>query len=208
MTRSPAPSAGSFSTPTEPATASEQTADAHPVDEPRQRRPAISAVLAAMVLVVLNTAIVNMALPTIAQALNVPPALSVWIITANQAALLMALLPCAALGESLGYRRVFRCGVALFLAATLMGALAPTLPWLIAARLLQGLAANGAEPATGCCDRLECPCGGPVIRSRPGVGRRVAQRGRLAMVVCHTAPVRALGAAGVRRATDGGRHRA
>ena len=46
MTRSPAPSAGSFSTPTEPATASEQTADAHPVDKPRQRRPAISAVLA------------------------------------------------------------------------------------------------------------------------------------------------------------------
>lgn len=92
-----------------------------------------------MVLVVLNTAMANMALPTIAQSLQVTPALSIWIITANQAALLMALLPCAALGESLGYRRVFRWGVALFLFATLMCALAPTLSWLIAARLLQGL---------------------------------------------------------------------
>ncbi|MGQ7958967.1 MFS transporter [Pseudomonas sp. SP16.1] len=100
---------------------------------------AVSSVLAAMVLVVLNTAIANMALPTIAQSLLVPPALSIWILTANQVALLMALLPCAALGESLGYRRVFRWGVALFLAATLMCALAPTLYWLIAARLLQGL---------------------------------------------------------------------
>jgi DHA2 family multidrug resistance protein-like MFS transporter len=54
-----------------------------------------------MVLVVLNTAMANMALPTIAQSLQVTPALSIWIITANQAALLMALLPCAALGESL-----------------------------------------------------------------------------------------------------------
>ena len=100
---------------------------------------AISSVLAALVLVVLNTAIANMALPTIAQSLQVTPALSIWIITANQAALLMALLPCAALGESLGYRRVFRWGVVLFLFATLMCALAPTLSWLIAARLLQGL---------------------------------------------------------------------
>ncbi len=139
MTRSPARSAGRLSTSAEPAAESEQAVDAHSVCEPRQRLAAISTVLAAMVLVVLNTALVNMALPTIAQALNVPPALSVWIITVNQTALLMALLPCAALGESLGYRRVFRCGVALFLAATLMGALAPTLPWLIAARLLQGL---------------------------------------------------------------------
>ena len=104
-----------------------------------RHQAAVSSVLAAMVLVVLNTAMANMALPTIAQSLQVTPALSIWIITANQAALLMALLPCAALGESLGYRRIFRWGVALFLFATLMCALAPTLSWLIAARLLQGL---------------------------------------------------------------------
>lgn len=108
------------------------------VDAPK-RLAALSSVLAAMVLVVLNTAIANMALPTIAQSLQVSPALSIWIITANQAALLMSLLPCAALGESLGYRRVFRWGVALFLLATVMCALAPTLLWLIVARSLQGL---------------------------------------------------------------------
>lgn len=139
MTHGPAPETGRLSTQPAPAAVSVHAVDALSVRAQPRRLAAVSSVLAAMVLVVLNTAIANMALPTIAQSLQVPPALSIWIITANQAALLMALLPCAALGESLGYRRVFRWGVALFLAATLMCALAPTLSWLVAARLLQGL---------------------------------------------------------------------
>ena len=106
--------------------------------EPR-RTVAIASVLAAMVLVVLDAAIANVALPTIARSLQVTPAMSVWVITAYQTALLMALLPCAALGESLGYRRVFTVGVALFTGASVLCALSPSLPWLVAARFLQGL---------------------------------------------------------------------
>ena len=106
-----------------------------------QRTVAIAAVLAAMVLAVLDAAIANVALPTIAQSLQVTPGKSVWIITAYQTALVMGLLPCAALGESLGYRRVFAVGVALFTAASVLCALSPSLPWLVAARLLQGLGA-------------------------------------------------------------------
>jgi MFS transporter, DHA2 family, multidrug resistance protein len=105
---------------------------------PRQRA-AIGCVLAAIVLVVLDAAIANVALPTIAHSLQVTPASSIWVVTAYQMALVMALLPCAALGESLGYRRVFTAGVALFTAASVLCALSPSLPWLIAARFLQGL---------------------------------------------------------------------
>lgn len=104
-----------------------------------RRTVAITSVLAAMVLVVLDASNANVALPTIARSLHVTPAMSVWVITAYQTALLMALLPCAALGESLGYRRVFTVGVALFTGASVSCALAPSLPWLIAARFLQGL---------------------------------------------------------------------
>lgn len=103
------------------------------------RMVAIAAVLAAMVLVVVDAAIANIALPTIAKSLYVTPAMSVWVITAYQSALLMALLPCAALGESIGYRRVFIGGVALFTAASVLCALSPSLPWLVAARFVQGL---------------------------------------------------------------------
>jgi DHA2 family multidrug resistance protein-like MFS transporter len=100
---------------------------------------AIAAVLSAVVLVVLDAAIANVALPTIADSLQVAPGSSVWVITAYQTALVMGLLPCAALGESLGYRRVFKGGVAVFTAASVLCALAPSLPWLVGARLLQGL---------------------------------------------------------------------
>lgn len=112
--------------------------------EPR-RTAAIAAVLAAMVLAVLDASIVNVALPTIARSLQVTPGMSVWVITAYQTALVMGLLPCAALGESWGYRRVFTVGVALFTAASVLCALSPSLPWLVAARFLQGL--GGALPS-------------------------------------------------------------
>ncbi len=104
-----------------------------------RRNVAIAAVLAAMVLAVLDATIVNVALPSMARSLHVAPGMSVWIVTAYQTALVMGLLPCAALGESLGYRRVFTMGVVLFTAASALCALSPSLAWLVAARFLQGL---------------------------------------------------------------------
>jgi DHA2 family multidrug resistance protein-like MFS transporter len=104
-----------------------------------RRHFATLAIMAAMVLVVLDGAIANVALPTLAASLHVSAAESVWVVSGYQMALVMALLPCAALGESLGLRRVFIGGVALFTAASLICALSPALPWLVAARFIQGL---------------------------------------------------------------------
>lgn len=107
----------------------------------RRRAAATVAVLMAMVLAVLDAAVVNVALPSMARSLQVSPGTSIWIITAYQLALVMALLPCAALGDSLGHRRVFTGGVALFTAASVLCAVSPSLPWLVASRFLQGLGA-------------------------------------------------------------------
>jgi DHA2 family multidrug resistance protein-like MFS transporter len=107
---------------------------------PQPRRAiAIIAILSALALVVLDSAIANIALPSIGHALHARPALSVLVVTAYQLALVMTLLPCAALGESLGYRRVYTLGIALFTLASVLCALAPSLPWLVGARFLQGL---------------------------------------------------------------------
>jgi DHA2 family multidrug resistance protein-like MFS transporter len=106
---------------------------------PPRRAVAIGAVLSAMTLVVLDAGIANVALPTIARSLAVAPASAVLVMTAYQTALVMALLPAAALGERLGYRRVFVAGTALFTGASVLCALAPSLAWLLAARFLQGL---------------------------------------------------------------------
>jgi DHA2 family multidrug resistance protein-like MFS transporter len=105
----------------------------------RVRPVAVGAVLGAMTLVVLDAGVTNLALPTIASALGVPSALAVLVVTAYQTGLIIALLPCAALGERFGYRRVFVSGIVLFIAASALCSSSPSLPWLAAARLLQGL---------------------------------------------------------------------
>jgi DHA2 family multidrug resistance protein-like MFS transporter len=92
-----------------------------------------------MTLVVLDAGMTNLALPTIARALRVSPAAAVLVVTAYQTALLVALLPAAALGERLGCRRVFVAGVWLFILASVLCAFSPSLHWLVAARALQGL---------------------------------------------------------------------
>lgn len=107
---------------------------------PDHVRPlAVAAVLGAMTLVVLDAGITNLALPTIAGALGVPASLAVLVVTAYQTGLIVALLPCAALGERFGCRRVFVWGIGLFIATSALCSLSPSLPWLAAARFLQGL---------------------------------------------------------------------
>jgi DHA2 family multidrug resistance protein-like MFS transporter len=90
----------------------------------------------------LDTAIANTALPGIAAQLHTTPAASVWIVNAYQLAMVATLLPFAALGEVLGYRRVHIFGITLFTLASLACALAWSLPSLIVARLFQGLGAS------------------------------------------------------------------
>jgi len=119
--------------------------DADGLPLPR-RYAAVAAILGGGVLVVLDGAIANIALPAIASQLKATPADAVWIITAYQLAVAMFLLPASALGERLGHRRVFAGGVALFTAASALCALAPSLPWLVAARCLQGLGSAAVMP--------------------------------------------------------------
>ena len=106
-----------------------------------QRYIAAAAVLAAIVLAVLDGAIANIALPTIASTMQISAAASVWIVTGYQMALVVTLLPAAALGESIGYRRVFTSGVLIFTLASVACALSPNLPILVAARFVQGFGA-------------------------------------------------------------------
>lgn len=62
---------------------------------------------------VLDGAIANVALPTIASDLNASPASSIWIVNAYQIAIVIALLPLSFLGDMVGYRRIYKIGPAL-----------------------------------------------------------------------------------------------
>ncbi len=75
---------------------------------------------------VLDGSIVTVALPTMARQFAVAPENAIWIVNAFQLAVTVSLLPLAALGDMLGYRRVYWWGLALFTVASLACALAPT----------------------------------------------------------------------------------
>jgi DHA2 family multidrug resistance protein-like MFS transporter len=107
-----------------------------------RRYLAVALLLVALVLVVLDGAIANVALPSIARALDVEASRTVWVVSAYQLAVLVAILPCGALGEIYGARRVFMIGVALFTAASAACAFAGDLSVLIVARFAQGLGAG------------------------------------------------------------------
>ena len=106
----------------------------------------------------------------------------------SQIALMVSLLPVAALADIVGYRHVYRAGLALFCLASLGCVLAPSLPWLIAARTVQGLggaAIMAIQPALvrsiyprnmlGRGPRLQHDGGGDLAGGRP-VDRRGAAR--------------------------------
>ncbi len=108
-----------------------------------QRLLAFLTLAMAIAMSVLDGSIVNVALPTMAHDLAVAPAASIWIVNAFLLAVTVSLLPLSALGDTIGYRRVYTPGLALFTLASLACALAPSLPVLTAARAVQGLGAAG-----------------------------------------------------------------
>jgi DHA2 family multidrug resistance protein-like MFS transporter len=108
-----------------------------------QRYWAILTIILGVLMAVIDGAIANVALPTIAKDLNATPSFSVWIVNGYQLAITISLLPLAALGEIIGYRRVYLAGLALFTVASLLCALSHTLLLLTLARIIQGFGAAG-----------------------------------------------------------------
>ncbi|MEE3623708.1 MFS transporter [Nitrospirillum sp. BR 11752] len=107
----------------------------------RPRFWAMAAILTAVGMATLDTAIANTALPTIAADLKTTAADSVWVVNAYQLAVAAAVLPLASLGDLLGQKRVYLAGLMLFAVSSLACGLAPSLTLLELARVVQGLGA-------------------------------------------------------------------
>ena len=103
---------------------------------------AVAVISLATILVVLDGAIANVALPSIALSLRAQADDTVWVVSAYQLAVLVALLPCGALGEIYGARRVYLFGVVLFTLSSAACALAGDLAVLVVSRFAQGLGAG------------------------------------------------------------------
>jgi DHA2 family multidrug resistance protein-like MFS transporter len=110
---------------------------------PPQRYWAILTIALGLILAVVDGAIANVALPTIAKDLDASPAFSIWIVNGYQLAITISLLPLSSLGEIVGYRRIYLAGLALFTVASVFCALSHTLLLLTVARIVQGFGAAG-----------------------------------------------------------------
>ncbi len=108
-----------------------------------QRYWAIVVIALGITLAVLDGAIANVALPTIARDLHASASASIWVVNAYQLSITISLLPLASLGDRIGYRRVYTAGLALFTVASLGCALAGSLPTLALVRVVQGFGAAG-----------------------------------------------------------------
>jgi MFS transporter, DHA2 family, multidrug resistance protein len=113
-----------------------------------RRALAVVAISAAIAVTVLDSSMLNVALPGIARDLGVSPAAATWLLNAYQLTVVTTLLPLASLGESLGFRRVFLSGFALFGLASAGAALAEGFEALLAFRVLQGLGASAVMSLT------------------------------------------------------------
>jgi EmrB/QacA subfamily drug resistance transporter len=102
----------------------------------------------AQFMVVLDTSIVNVALPAMRRALDLTPAGQQWIVNAYTLVFGGCLLFGGRAADIYGRRRVFLAGLALFSASSLVGGFAQSGGMLVAARAVQGLGAAVLAPAT------------------------------------------------------------
>src|SRR5690349_8056145 len=101
----------------------------------------------AFFMVILDVAIVNVALPSIQADLDFSPQDLQWVVSAYALTFGGFLLLGGRAADLLGRRRVFVAGVAVFGLASLLAGLAPSGAVLVAARAVQGLGAAGMTPA-------------------------------------------------------------
>jgi len=150
-----------------------------------RRGRAMLVVLLGLLVAVLDGSVLNLALPAIARKFEAASSDAIWVVNAYQIATLVMLLPLAAVGERIGYRRIYLGGMALFALSSLGAMLASSLGTLIAARALQGLGAAGIMSVNAAMVRLIFP--------RALLGRGLAMNSMVVAIASVAGPTLAAG---------------
>ena len=117
----------------------------------------ILAVAFGVSLSVIDGAIANVALPTMARMLGISSANSIWIVNAYQLAIVVSLLSFSALGDVIGYRKIYIGGLGIFIVASLGCTLSDSLATLVTARVCQGFGAAAITSVNTTLIRLIYP---------------------------------------------------
>ena len=103
---------------------------------------AICAISFGTALFVVDGAIANVALPTIARDLSVSNGAVTSVVTVYQLVMVMVLLPFATIGDRIGHRRLYQIGQVIFFLASAAALLIDSFWHLIAVRVLQSFGAG------------------------------------------------------------------
>ena len=112
----------------------------------------LATVSAGLLMVSVDTTVLYTALPTLTRDLQADASQKLWIINAYPLVMAGLLLGAGTLGDRIGHKRMFLTGLALFAAASLLAAFAPSPPVLIAARAFLAVGAAAMLPATAGTD--------------------------------------------------------
>ena len=112
-------------------------------DKPYARRYSVlAAIMLGGIMGPIDGSIVNVILPTITQVFKTHIATAQWVPTAYLLTISSLLLFYGRLGDLFGYRKIYLSGLAGFVLASGLCGLSPTIHWLIAFRVFQGIAAG------------------------------------------------------------------
>jgi EmrB/QacA subfamily drug resistance transporter len=127
--------------------ASPATPEAQPLYTPRAKNLALLLLAMTQFVIVIDAAIVNVALPSIGRQLHFARTDLSWVVNAYTLTFGGFLLLGGRLADLLGRRRMFMLGLVLFSVASFAGGIAQSEGWLIVARAVQGLGAAIVSPA-------------------------------------------------------------
>lgn len=102
----------------------------------------------AVSLIIVDSTIVNVAIPSIVDDIHIDSTQVQWVQTAYTLVFAALLIPFGTLADRIGRRRLLVTGVAVFTVASVLAGLAPDGPLLITARVLQGVGGAMVLPTT------------------------------------------------------------
>jgi DHA2 family multidrug resistance protein-like MFS transporter len=114
----------------------------------------LATVSAGLLMVSVDTTVLYTALPTLTRGLQADAQQKLWIINAYPLVIAGLLPGAGTLGDRIGHKRMYLAGLALFAAASLLAAFAPSPPALIAARAFLAVGAAAMLPATAALIRI------------------------------------------------------
>lgn len=112
----------------------------------RGHRRVIALMALTKLILTADFAIVSLAMPSIGKQLGVPPAALAWVVTANTLALAGTLIIGGKLVDRFGHRIALAIGLTMFGLASASAGFAPSFPFIIGARIVQGLAVALLSP--------------------------------------------------------------